>query len=123
MPAEVIPRQKKHASKPVSSCAIEAYSCRSLWTRSRSFGLLTPVALRPIATTRVTSAARRHSRSTPCPTMPVAPKINTCMRVLFCDALAAAHVRPQRRRDRDRSVLLLEVLEDRDQRAADREPR
>src|SRR5262245_20761053 len=44
-------------------------------TRSRSFGSVMPVAVRPTAITRATSAACRHSRSTPWPTIPVAPKI------------------------------------------------
>jgi hypothetical protein len=42
-------------------------------TNSRSFGCRVPVALRPTARTRSTPGSRRHSRSTPCPTMPVAP--------------------------------------------------
>ena len=43
--------------------------------RSRSFECVAPDAVRPTATTRSTSLASRHSRSTPLPTMPVAPKI------------------------------------------------
>jgi len=31
------------------------------------------IALRPTASTASTPASRRHSRSTPCPTMPLAP--------------------------------------------------
>src|SRR4051794_1883906 len=42
---------------------------------SRSLACCSPVGLRPTLSTRVTSPSRRHSRSTPCPTIPVAPKI------------------------------------------------
>src|SRR5215831_1444375 len=43
--------------------------------------------------------------------------------VSAADDLVAAQVRPQRLRNRDRPILALIVLEHRDQRAADREPR
>src|SRR5262245_57992609 len=77
MPGAETPRQKKHASNPESSGSIEAYSNKSVCTRSRTLAWRTPVALRPIVSTRSTSPASRHSRRTPCPTMPVAPKIRT----------------------------------------------
>src|SRR6266511_911513 len=74
MPTEETPRQKKHASPAASSPSSPARSAGSARTTSRSFSCLCPVALRPIARTRSTSGASRHSRSTPCPTIPVAPK-------------------------------------------------
>src|SRR3984893_1819827 len=42
-------------------------------TISRSLAFCTPVGLRPTASTVSTPGSIRHSRSTPCPTMPVAP--------------------------------------------------
>src|SRR3954470_6721696 len=47
---------------------------------SFSFGWVAPLAVRPIATTSSTLGASRHSRSTPWPTIPVAPK----RRILMC---------------------------------------
>jgi hypothetical protein len=45
---------------------------------------LTPVAARPTVTTLSTSGAPRHSRNTPCPTIPVAPKIRTLIVLPLC---------------------------------------
>ncbi len=77
MPTEVMPRQKKQASRSVSSPAIGSRLKKSEWTISFSRGFDAPVALRPTVSTRVTVASMRHSRSTPWPTIPVAPNITT----------------------------------------------
>src|SRR3954469_1090396 len=50
---------------------------------SVSLGRVTPVGRRTTLTTRFTSASSRHSSSTPCPTMPVAPNRTTFMSGLF----------------------------------------
>ena len=73
MPLDETPRQKKHASKPVSSSSISAYADKSMRTISFNFGSRTPVAARPMVTATLTSGSRRHSRKTPWPTIPVAP--------------------------------------------------
>src|SRR5580692_9294586 len=73
MPTELTPRQKKQASKPVSSDSIAEKSRKLSCRISRSLALLCPVGLRPTASTLSTPGSSRHSRSTPCPTIPVAP--------------------------------------------------
>src|ERR1035438_5998539 len=60
-----------------SSFSIAEKSRRSRCISSRSFGCRCPVALRPIERTLCTSGSSRHSRKTPCPTIPVAPKRRT----------------------------------------------
>src|SRR5262249_28436017 len=77
MPADEMPRQKKDASKSVSCDSIASQRDMSAFTTSRSFACRAPVALRPTVCTSVTSGSSRHSRSTPCPTMPVAPNSST----------------------------------------------
>ena len=81
MPAEETPRQKKQASNPESSDSMELKSKKFLWTISRSFGCCCPVLLRTIERTAVTSGSSRHSRKTPCPTIPDAPKRITLIRL------------------------------------------
>src|ERR1044071_1700623 len=71
MPTDVTPRHQKHAS--ASSSRLEK-SRKSRCTISRSFGCVLPLAERNTANTSVTSGSPRHSRRTPWPTMPVAPK-------------------------------------------------
>src|ERR1700678_1304890 len=87
MPAEETPRQKKQASKPESWFSMGEKSRKSLWTSSRSFGCCCPVGLRTTATTISTSGSSRHSRRTPWPTMPVAPKRRTRMYSLERDRI------------------------------------
>ena len=77
MPADETPRQKKHASQPCSFFSIGARFKRSAWMSSRSFGCCCPIGLRPTDNTCSTPGSSRHSRRTPCPTMPVAPKSMT----------------------------------------------
>src|SRR4051794_31241627 len=101
MPTEVMPRQKKHASRPVSSPAIGSRLKKSEWTISFSRGFEAPLALRPTVSTRVTVGSRRHSRSTPCPTMPVAPKMTTFI-VLLPRPLPHCKVTPARTHARRR---------------------
>ena len=74
LPAEETPRQNRQASIPCSSAPADPKSNRSLRTRSRSFGWVRPLGVRPTASTASTPSSRRHSRRTPCPTIPVAPK-------------------------------------------------
>src|SRR5437773_963044 len=81
MPAEDTPRQKKQASKPVSRASMVDRSSRCRCTISRSLVCVCPVALRPTESTVCTRGSSRHSRRTPCPTMPVAPNRITFMRV------------------------------------------
>src|SRR6185312_2609390 len=73
MPIEETPRQKKQASYPANWDSIFEKSVKSSCRTSRSLACRTPVGLRPTASTSVTPASMRHSRRTPCPTMPVAP--------------------------------------------------
>src|SRR6266545_1303826 len=77
MPIEETPRQKKQASYPVSCDSIAEKSVKLSCITSCSLACCTPVGLRPTASTRSTPASTRHSRRTPCPTMPVAPKTIT----------------------------------------------
>jgi hypothetical protein len=79
IPAEDTPRQKKQASYPASRSSTGVRSPRSGWTISSSFGSCRPVGVRPTVRTRSTSGSSRHSRSTPCPTIPVAPNTITFM--------------------------------------------
>src|SRR5580700_3185803 len=79
MPATDTPRQKKHASKLESCCSMLEKSRKLSWISSRSFASCFPVALRTTVTTLSTSGSIRHSRKTPCPTIPVAPKSTTRM--------------------------------------------
>src|SRR5271170_7768273 len=74
-----MPRQKKHASYPDHSGSSAEKSKKLAWRRSRSLGCCCSMELRPITSTEMTSGSSRHSRSTPCPTMPVAPKTMTFM--------------------------------------------
>src|SRR5215510_13464360 len=77
MPAEETPRQKKQASTPPSSASIAEKSEKSEWTISRSFSCAALEGRRTIERTLCTSTPCKHSRSTPCPTMPLAPKRTT----------------------------------------------
>src|ERR1019366_7996751 len=100
MPADETPRQKKHASKPDSSFSIAEKSRRSRCISSRSFGCRCPVALRPIERTLCTSGSSRHSRKTPCPTIPVAPK----RRTFICSPPPFQHVTDYVRAAQSRGV-------------------
>src|SRR5512140_3478993 len=86
IPAEETPRQKKQASSSCSSVATPVRSDRSLLRISTSLGCGGAALLRETETTRVTSGSSRHSRRTPCPIMPVAPKRMTCMREYYASA-------------------------------------
>src|SRR4051794_12327956 len=77
MPAELTPRQNRHASTPANRSAIAEKSEKSAWTTSTSLGSRVPPGARTTEITWSTSAARRHSRSTPWPTIPLAPNNRT----------------------------------------------
>src|SRR5258705_13734867 len=79
MPTEETPRQKKQASYPLSWDSIAEKSVKLSCRISCSLACCTPVGLRPTTSTRSTPASTRHSRNTPCPTMPVAPNRMTFM--------------------------------------------
>src|SRR5260370_24908330 len=79
MPADETPRQKKQASYSCGSTPATLKSYMSLRTSSCSLGCVRSVELRPTASTLSTPSSRRHSRRTPCPTIPVAPKRITFM--------------------------------------------
>src|SRR5258707_15824366 len=79
MPADETPRQKKQASYSCRSTPATLKSNMSLRTSSCSLGCVRSVELRPTASTLSTPSSRRHSRRTPCPTIPVAPKRITFM--------------------------------------------
>src|ERR1700739_2098389 len=87
MPTEETPRQKKQASKPDICDSIVEKSRKLSCTISRSLACVCPVGLRPIASTLSTSASSRHSRSTTCPTIPVAPNRMTFISI-SCDLVA-----------------------------------
>src|SRR5882757_6280912 len=70
---EETPRQKKQVSYPVSCCAIGLMSKKSLCMISFNFACTTPQGLRFTTNISATSSDRRHSCSTPSPTIPVAP--------------------------------------------------
>ena len=72
MPTEETPRQKKQASYPANSDSIAEKSMKSSCMISRSLACCWPVGLRPTAST-LYAGVDRHSRNTPCPTIPVAP--------------------------------------------------
>src|SRR2546421_10034766 len=93
MPAEETPRQKKQASYPRKSAPDASKSNRSLRTSSRNFGCVVPGELRPTASTASTPSSRKHSRRTPCPTIPVAPKRITFIQALRRSSWLDAHER------------------------------
>src|SRR5215470_15646641 len=77
IPADETPSQKKHAWRPRNSAPEASKSKRSSRTISRSFGSVRLVGRLPTARTLSTPSSSRHSRRTPCPTIPVAPKRRT----------------------------------------------
>ena len=80
IPTADTPRQKKQASQPEAPVSIRRErSDRSCCTISRSLSCCGRLALRTIARTLSTSGSSRHSRRTPYPTIPVAPKRTTFM--------------------------------------------
>src|ERR1700722_19581860 len=80
MPTEETPRQKKQASYPASWDSRAEKSKKLSCRISRSLAWRRPLGLRPTTSTLSTSGSSRHSRSTPCPTMPVAPNRMTFIR-------------------------------------------
>src|SRR5262252_1609103 len=70
----------------------------SLRITSHNFGCAAPVAVRPTALTARTSGSCKHSRSTPRPIIPVAPKITTFIGVDSSDYAShrLRHARAQR---------------------------
>src|SRR3984893_13298359 len=80
MPTEETPRQKKQASYPVNCDSIAEKSVKLSWMISRSLAWRCPLGLRPTDSTLSMPGSSRHSRNTPCPTMPVAPNKMTFIR-------------------------------------------
>src|SRR5260370_12164306 len=79
MPIEETPRQKKQASYPAGCDSMAEKAVKSSCRISLSLACVRPVGRRPTTSTRSMPGSIRHSRKTPCPTMPVAPNRMTFM--------------------------------------------